>query len=268
MILTRHGAGHDTVSCGAGAGASGADLSLIQPDWPASPRVGAVVTTRKGGVSLGPYSSLNLATHVGDDPAHVAENRARLRQRLRLTQEPGWLQQVHGTQVVELPVIPTPEADASVSRIAGLACVILTADCLPVLFCDEAGTVVAAAHAGWRGLLNGVLEDTVIAMRCAPAQVRAWLGPAIGPAIFEVGAEVRNAFVERDVNADAAFRNGAATGKFLADLYVLARLRLLRAGVHQIYGGGECTYSSPERYYSYRREARCGRLASLIWLEA
>lgn len=244
------------------------NLGLIRPDWAVSPRVKAAVTTRSGGISSGPFASFNLALHVTDDASAVMQNRARLRSALHLPQEPGWLQQVHGTRVVELPAAESvPEADASVSRVTGLACVILTADCLPVLLCDEVGTVVAAAHAGWRGLLNGVLENTVAAMACSPTQICAWLGPAIGPDAFEVGAEVRNAFVQQDVRAAAAFRTGQASGKFIADLYALARLRLNGAGVSQVQGGGECTYTAADRYYSYRRESPCGRMASLIWLE-
>ena len=247
--------------------AGGGDLGLIRPDWAVSPRVKTVVTTRNGGVSLGPYSSFNLALHVADDASAVMKNRAQLRSALHLPQEPGWLQQVHGTRVVELPAVEAvPEADASISRVAGLACVILTADCLPVLLCDEAGTVVAAAHAGWRGLLNGVLENTIAAMGCAPRQICAWLGPAIGPNVFEVGAEVRNAFVQRDARAAAAFRVGMNSEKFIADLYVLAHLRLSSVGVGRVEGGGECTYTAADRYYSYRRESPCGRMASLIWL--
>lgn len=212
------------------------------------------------------YASFNLAEHVGDDAQAVRKNRALLCDALKLPQAPGWLQQVHGTQVVPLPADPVPEADASVSRAAGLACVILTADCLPVLFCDDAGSVVAAAHAGWRGLLKGVLENTLAAMASPPSRIMAWLGPAIGPSAFEVGAEVREVFIEQSMVADAAFRP-SASGKFMADLYMLARQRLEAAGVHRIYGGGECTYRDAARFYSFRREARCGRMASLIWLQ-
>lgn len=246
----------------AGAGS----LPLIQPGWPVPANVRAVVTTREGGCSTGPYASFNLATHVGDEERSVWQNRERLRATLKLPQEPGWLQQVHGTQVVQLPTPAILEADASVSRQAGLACAILTADCLPVLLCDEAGSVVAAAHAGWRGLLNGVLENTIAAMACSPSQVMAWLGPAIGPGAFEVGGEVRDAFIQKNVNADAAFQP-SASGKFMADLYALAEQRLKAAGVRRIYGGGECTHRDAQRFYSFRREARCGRMASLIWLQ-
>ena len=247
--------------------AGDAFLPLLRPDWPAPARVRACVTTRVRGVSEGPYASFNLGVHVGDDAAHVAANRARLREALGLAAEPVWLRQVHGVQVALLPAASdTLEVDASVARQPGIACAILTADCLPVLFCDDAGSVVGAAHAGWRGLLAGVLENTVQAMKVSPSRVMAWLGPAIGPQAFEVGAEVRSAFIERDPAAAAAFASSTAPGKYLADLYVLARLRLRAGGVSRIYGGGFCTYGDRERFYSFRRDGVCGRMASLVWL--
>jgi YfiH family protein len=248
--------------------AGGAFLPLLQPDWPAPARVRAAVTTRAGGVSAAPYASLNLGVHVGDVPVQVTQNRARLRAALQLTAEPVWLRQVHGTQVARLPATPDVlEADAACTEAAGVACAILTADCLPVLFCDEAGSVVAAAHAGWRGLLAGVLENTVAAMNVTPSRVLAWLGPAIGPQAFEVGGEVRAAFVARDAAAAQAFMPAAAPGKYLCDLYMLARQRLRACGVEQIYGGGLCTFTDAERFYSFRRDGSCGRMASLIWLQ-
>lgn len=248
--------------------ASDHGLHLLRPDWPAPAAVQAVVTTRAGGCSRGAYASLNLGAHVGDAPADVACNRQRLQQALQLSQAPVWLQQVHGTQVLSLPTTAhTFEADAACTTQPGLACAVLTADCLPVLFCDRAGSVVAAAHAGWRGLLAGVLENTVRSMAVSSTTIMAWLGPAIGPQAFEVGAEVRTAFVAQDTDADAAFTAAAASGKFMADLYALARLRLQRIGVTQIYGGGACTYSDPGLYFSYRREPVTGRMATLIWLK-
>ncbi|MGH8460219.1 MAG: peptidoglycan editing factor PgeF [Stenotrophobium sp.] len=247
--------------------AGDAELPLLRPDWPAPTRVCAAVTTRSGGVSCGPYSSFNLGDHVGDQAQHVAQNRERLQLALGLPQQPVWLRQVHGTQVLQLPVTQnTAEADAACTVQPGVACAILTADCLPVLFCNRAGSVAAAAHAGWRGLLAGVLENTVDAMAVPPAGIMAWLGPAIGPEAFEVGAEVREAFVQRDAEADSAFRATAVPGKFMADLYALARLRLDAAGVTQVYGGGLCTHADPARFYSYRRQPVSGRMASLIWL--
>ncbi len=236
---------------------------MIQPDWPAPARVRACMTTREGGVSPPPWASFNLGDHVGDDPAHVAANRARLRE--SLPAEPGWLRQVHSPRVVELGREQNPEADASFTREAGQVCAVLTADCLPVLFCDRAGSVVAAAHAGWRGLANGVLEATVAAMGVAPADVLAWMGAAIGPQAFEVGEEVREAFITRHPEAAAAFAPHAP-GKWLADLYALARIRLGSVGVRSIYGGGRCTFSEAETFYSYRRDGVTGRMAALVWL--
>lgn len=240
------------------------------PDWPAPANVHAWQTTRHGGVSAAPYASLNLGDHVGDDPRAVLANRQAVSVHARLPAEPLWLTQVHGTRVaVAGQDAQGCEADAAVARSVaggGGVAAIMTADCLPVLFCDEAGTVVAAAHAGWRGLAGGVLEATVAAMGAAPERVLAWLGPAIGPTAFEVGDEVRAAFVGQDGDAAAAFAPGAP-GKWLANLYALARLRLGRIGVTRVYGGGECTFGQADRYFSYRREARTGRMASLIWLD-
>ncbi|MCX7673760.1 MAG: peptidoglycan editing factor PgeF [Thiobacillaceae bacterium] len=230
------------------------------------------MTTRAGGVSRPPYDSLNLALHVGDDPAAVAENRARLRR--WLPAEPLWLNQVHGDRVIEAGQYTAGvEADGCVARAPGQVCVVLTADCLPVLLCDRHGHVVAAAHAGWRGLAAGVLEAAVRAMGLGPARVLAWLGPAIGPAAFEVGEEVRAAFVEHDPLAATAFRPALpgtldrAPRKWLADLYALARLRLQAIGVTRIHGGSGCTHSEAGRFFSYRRDGATGRMAALIWLE-
>lgn len=240
---------------------------LLRPDWPAPARVRAAVTTRAGGISSGPYDSLNLGVHVGDDFNHVLQNRARLRRVLQLSSEPVWLKQVHGTVVARLPATPDVlEADACCASDAGEVCAILTADCLPVLFCDDAGTVVAAAHAGWRGLLAGVLENTVRAMNCPADRVMAWLGPAIGPQAFEVGSEVREAFITRDPMAAQAFVQGRP-GKYFADIFLLARQRLQHCGVGRVYGGECCTVSDPLRFYSYRRDGVTGRMASLIWLD-
>lgn len=241
---------------------------LLRPDWEVPAGVRALVTTREGGVSCAPYASFNLGDHVGDAPEAVAANRARLRQ--QLPAEPLWLSQVHGVAVADAEAASAgapPVADAAVARGAGRVCVVLTADCLPVLFCDDAGVVVAAAHAGWRGLAAGVLEATVARMGVAPGTIRAWLGPAIGPAAFEVGDEVRAAFVRDDPGAAAAFARGRHAGKWRADLFTLARRRLNHAGVLQIDGGGVCTVSDAGRFYSYRRDGVTGRFASLIWLE-
>ena len=236
---------------------------MLKPDWPAPARVRACMTTRDGGVSLPPWAGFNLGDHVGDDPAHVAANRARLR--AFLPGEPGWLRQVHSARVVELGRDVDLEADAAFTRTPGQVCAVLTADCLPVLFCDRAGSVVAAAHAGWRGLANGVLEATVASMGVPPDEILAWLGAAIGPRAFEVGDEVRAAFVSRHPAATAAFVPHAP-GKWLADIYALARIRLGSAGVRAIHGGGRCTFTEAETFYSYRRDGVTGRMASLVWL--
>lgn len=258
----------------------------LHPDWPAPTHVRALSTTRQGGVSGGPYGldggaegGLNLGDHVGDAPEKVAENRRRLA--AFLPAEPRWLEQVHGCAVATADepgmISSPPRADASVTARPGKVCAIMTADCLPVLFCDRAGTVVGAAHAGWRGLCAGVLESTLARMATlsragAPPQWLAWLGPAIGPQAFEVGAEVRAAFLAAATPAEiaeteVAFRpRGDGTGKFLADIYALARIRLRRAGCRDIYGGDHCTVTDAARFYSYRRDGVTGRMASLIWI--
>jgi YfiH family protein len=236
----------------------------LQPDWPAPRKVRALSTTRLGGVSAGPYTSLNLGEHVGDDPRAVSANRQRLQRRLGQA-EPRWLKQVHGIRVA-MDSDPVPEAaDASVSRRPGTACVIMTADCLPVIFCDKGGTTVAAAHAGWRGLSAGVLEATLKSM--GSSDVMAWMGPAIGPQAYEVGDEVRQAFVVQSPEAAKAFAAGKVPGKWWCDLYALARQRLEAGGVKDIYGGGFCTFTDRERFFSFRRDGECGRMATLIWLE-
>ncbi|QUJ66946.1 peptidoglycan editing factor PgeF [Photobacterium sp. GJ3] len=238
----------------------------ITPDWPAPAHVKAMSTTRSGGISQGSYEGLNLGDHVGDEPAAVAHNRQWLQQQLGLVHAPAWLTQTHSTIVLDLhgPLSPAPNADASVTRESGIACTVMTADCLPVLLCDRQGTQVGAVHAGWRGLADGILEKTVRTFSAEPNQMLAWLGPAIGPAAFEVGGEVRERFVSEQPDAASAFTPKGE--KWLADLYLLARLRLQRAGITQIFGGTECTYADPARFYSYRRDGVTGRQASLIWL--
>jgi YfiH family protein len=241
---------------------------MIYPQWPAPGHVHAVSTTRTGGVSLPPYDSYNLASHVGDEDTAVYANRQQLARQLGLPAEPCWLEQVHGHEVIDAAMRPvTPSADASYCRQPGDVCAVMTADCLPVLFCDQRGEVVAAAHAGWRGLASGVLEATVKAMGVQADSILAWLGPAIGPAAFEVGGEVRTAFVDRQSQAAAAF-SPLDNGQWLADIYQLARLRLVSAGVERLYGGGFCTFSDPKRFYSFRRQSITGRMASLIWMTA
>lgn len=239
----------------------------LQPDWPAPARVRSLITTRAGGISQPPYDALNLGHHVGDVPERVAHNRAVLRQ--YLPAEPLWLSQVHGTAVVEAAAIREAapvQADAIVARQRHAICAIMTADCLPVLLADTAGSVVGAAHAGWRGLCNGVIEATVARMEVPPAQIMAYLGPAIGPAAFEVGPEVRAAFLRHDPAAASAFQQGAGD-RWLADIYQLARQRLQTLGVAQVYGGEECTVTDARRFFSYRRDGETGRMASLIWID-
>ncbi len=237
----------------------------------ASPGVHAVMTTRAGGVSVGAYASLNLGCHVGDDPVAVAENRRRTREQLALPAEPAWLEQVHGTDVVELPVgyvaassASPPRADAAVTGAAGVVLAILVADCLPVLFASRDGRRVGAAHAGWRGLAAGVLERTLERLNAAPDAVQAWIGPGIGPTRFEVGGEVRAAFCDRAAGAASAFAP-SATGRWMCDLTALARQRLAAVGVHDVSGGLGCTHSDPARWFSHRRSAPTGRMAALIW---
>ena len=240
----------------------------IVPDWPAPANVKALITTRSGGVSAGPRATLNLGYKAGDDPAAVAQNRARVE--TLLPQPPRWLAQTHGTRVVDADTLTgTPEADASVAHNAGTVCTIMIADCLPVLFTNRSGTRVAAAHAGWRGLSGGVIANTVQALMDAgdePADLLAYIGPGIGPAAFEVGTDVHEAFTARDAQTAAAFV-AHAPGKWLADLFTLARYALRRAGLApaQIFGGGLCTYSDPQRFYSYRRDKTTGRMAAFIW---
>lgn len=237
---------------------------VITPDWPAPARVKSLMTTREGGVSAEPYASWNLGDHVQDDSLAVAANRALLRQ--NLPAEPVWLNQVHGTLVVQADaVIGVPDADAAFTRQPGTVCAVLTADCLPVLFCARDGSVVAAAHAGWRGLAAGVLEATLFAMGVVPDKVMAWMGAAIGSRAFEVGAEVRDTFIASHPQAAAAFT--PHRDKWLADLYRLTRIRLEACGVTTVSGGGLCTYTDAACFYSYRRDGVTGRMATLIWIE-
>lgn len=243
------------------------DSSLITPTWPAPIGVRSCVTTRLGGFSLGVYSSFNLGDHVGDDPQHVTQNRQLLQQTLAY-KEAAWLKQVHGIEVVKADAKQVLVADGCWTNEQGVACVVMTADCLPVLFCDKKGHYVAAAHAGWRGLLNGILEATIEALPVANGELMAWLGPAIGPNSFEVGSEVMEAFVTRDRKAKLGFQASVKQGHYLADLYLLAKQRLVENGITAIYGGGFCTLTDEQRFYSYRRQPNTGRMASLIWLES
>ncbi len=240
-------------------------IRWLAPDWPAPANVRALATLRDGGVSLGPFASLNLAAHVGDVPDAVAENRERLMRAAAIPANPCWLEQVHGVRVIDAgDWRPGIEADAIVARHPGQVCVVLTADCLPLLICDTTGTRVAAIHAGWRGLAGGVIEAALQVLDVAPGRLLAWLGPAIGPEAFEVGPEVRARFVDADSAAATMFRPGRPD-RWFADIFGLARLRLRAAGVDAIHGGGECTVAQRDRYYSYRRDGTTGRMASLVW---
>lgn len=257
-------------------------MEWIQPDWAAPRGVRALCTLRGGGVSAQPFDSLNLGAHVGDDADAVGSNRARLREIAQLPSTPRWLQQVHGIAVADLDAtgpdaagaVP-PVADAAVSARRGVVCAVLTADCLPVLLSARDGSAVGVAHAGWRGLATGVIEAVVQALRARTPRdkaIQAWLGPAIGAANFEVGADVREAFLRHDAAADAAFTRNAG-GRWQCDLYLLARQRLEASGVDGIAGGGLCTYADAARFYSHRRDVQhrglssTGRMATLIWRE-
>jgi YfiH family protein len=239
---------------------------LIEPEWPAPRGVRAAFTLRTGGVSVDPYDTFNCASHVGDDERAVTENRRRLCERLALPQAPAWLEQVHGTEIAVLGARSEPlaPADAAVTRMAGRVCAVQVADCLAVLLTSRDGAAVGAAHAGWRGLAAGVLEAAVRSLGAAPGEVLAWLSPAIGPAHFEVGAEVRAAFLQNGPAAAAAFTPNAR-GRWQCDLPALAHQRLAALGVRQIYGGSWCTYADPAKFFSYRRDGRCGRMVALIW---
>jgi YfiH family protein len=238
---------------------------FLRAEWSAPATVHAGCSLRGGGRSEAPYASLNLGAHVGDDPSAVAANRALLRAALRLPAEPLWLQQVHGTNVIDADAdAPAGPADAAVTRAGQRPLAILVADCMPVLFAGADGAVLGAAHAGWRGLSAGVLEATVHAMGVEPRDIHAWLGPAIGAEHFEVGEEVRAAFMAHDAGARAAFAANAR-GRWQCDLQWLARARLAALGVRQIAGAGLCTYADAAHCYSYRREGRTGRMAALLW---
>lgn len=271
---------------------------LFSPDWVVPENIRVIQTTRRGGFSGGPWSGFNLALHTGDEPEQVQRNRELLTSILQLPQVPRWPQQVHGVKVIDAAVLhgtaaadrsslardaardsltdsytaddseilTNVEADAVMTRVPGMVCSVQTADCLPVLFAAEDGSAVAAAHAGWRGLCQGVLEATLAALATDAATITVWLGPAIGPKAFAVGPEVRECFCQDDARAAAAFTSGDGD-RWYADLYALARLRLRRAGVERIGGGGFCTYSSPDEFFSYRRDGVTGRMATLIWME-
>jgi len=243
-------------------------MDFITPDWPAPDRVKAVSTCRSGGVSEGGYASLNLANHVGDNAPAVMQNRLTLVDQFQLPAKPVWLEQVHGSRVLELAQYEgsqVVQADASISRNSHAVCAVMTADCLPILLCKEDGTAVAAVHAGWRGLLEGIVDNAVMKL-AEPGEIIAWLGPAIGPEHFEVGTEVKDAYVSQHGVMKQCFQR-VDSEHYLADLYALARIVLLKCGVKRIYGGEYCTYNQADQFFSYRREPITGRMASLIWLQ-
>ncbi|HUP30953.1 MAG TPA: peptidoglycan editing factor PgeF [Usitatibacter sp.] len=238
----------------------------LVPDWPAPRGVRAFVTTRSGGVSTGEFASMNLGLSSGDEAAKVERNRAIVR--AELPSDPVYLVQVHGTGVTDLDRLPAgerPRADAAVTAQRGRVATVLVADCMPLLLCDRGGTRVVAAHAGWRGMAAGVIENAVASLQVPPAEVIAWMGPAIGPDAFEVGPEVREAFLAVDSDAQGAFR-AHAPGKYMADLYTLARRRLARIGVGSVHGGGFCTFHEPGRFFSYRRVKASGRMGAFVWM--
>jgi YfiH family protein len=250
-----------------------AEALVLYPDWPAPANVGAAVTLRSGGVSRAPYASLNLAQHVGDARTAVIENRRRVRSELALPCEPLWLAQLHGTRVHDADAEPSvpgaapPAADAAITRAGNHVLAVLVADCLPVLLARRDGAAIAIAHAGWRGLAAGVLEAALEALASPPGELLAWLGPAIGTRHFEVGDEVLEAFTRHDAAARSAFTpNGR--GRWQCDLHGLARQRLRSAGLQALYGERRCTFSEPERFYSYRRDGVTGRMAALLWMAA
>lgn len=235
----------------------------LAADWPAPDNICSGTTLRKGGVSQGAFSSLNPAQHVADNPVNVARNRAIIIETLQLPAQPVWLEQIHSDMVIKADAATCMEtADASYTNKKGVVCAVLTADCLPLLLCSVDGNGVAAVHAGWRGLLSGVVENTVKTMR--EENLIAWLGPAIGAEHFEVGAEVRNAFLNKSMVFAEAFRK-QKKDKWLADIYRLARITLVGVGVEQVFGGGYCTMTDKDRFFSYRRDGKTGRMATLIW---
>jgi len=242
--------------------------AFITPDWPAPAAIKSLSTTRQGGVSNTPYDQLNLATHVGDSAAAVSSNRQGLIELARLPEAPRWLNQTHGTTVVNsLDWQLDMDADACYSTSANHVCTVMTADCLPVLICDKQARFVAAIHAGWRGLAAGIIEKTITHYHASPSELMVWLGPAIGPNQFEVGTDVYDIFTEQSTVAKHAFVQ-TDSSHYLADIYQLARLRIQQTGVDAIYGGNFCTASDPSLFFSYRRDNRCGRMASMIWIES
>lgn len=250
-----------------------AGLTILQPEWSAPPRVHALTTTRLGGTACSsPYGDFNLATHVGDDPAVVGQNRQRLRTSLNLPNEPVWLNQIHSNNIIKLPVSHNTalphDADGAYTSTPNVVCAVLTADCLPILLCHHTGNRIAAIHAGWRGLANGILEQAIKSLDIQkPNQWLAWIGPSIGPHAYEVGLDVYTHFTQDHPESEQAFIPGKTAHHFYANLPLLARQKFLSLGISQIYGGQWCTYQDSTHFYSYRREGKTGRMATLIWFE-
>jgi YfiH family protein len=244
-------------------------MYFIKPTWPAPKNIHAFSTTRNKGNSLHPYASFNLAKHVGDSASHVQLNRQLLRDELNLPSEPIWLEQVHSTHVIQAEEAQEqgylPQADASIASSPNIVCTIMVADCLPILICDRQGTMVSAVHAGWRGLANGIIESTIDRIKKSPEELLVWLGPAIGPSVYEVSEDVLESFISQDQLAIEAFKS-KPNKKWLANLYLLARMRLNNLGITSIYGGDYCTFSDQQNFFSFRRDGITGRMASLIWL--
>lgn len=241
-------------------------LPLIKPNWPAPPQIHAICTTRAGGISRSPYDSLNLGDHVGDDPAAVAQNRLILNNALNLPNEPCWISQVHGMRAVNTQDWQIGDkADASYTTTPNAICAVMTADCLPILLCNQTGDYVAAIHAGWRGLAAGIIEATIAKAPCEPSQIMAWLGPAIGPTAFEAGDDVRNIFLSQAPENKSGFTS-ITEGKWWVDMYHIARQHLSAVGIYDIYGDVDCTVLNPDRFFSFRRDHDTGRMASLIWI--
>ncbi len=243
-----------------------AGTAWISAHWPAPARIHAGITTRHGGYSQPPFEHFNLAQHVGDATEAVSRNRGLLRQQLHLPAEPAWLQQVHGTQVIEATQAEAQPADAAWTRTPGIICTVMTADCLPLLLCDRAGSCVAAVHVGWRGLTAGIIQAAISTLPVDADRLLAWLGPCIGPGAYEVGADVYAACQQGLPGSDGAFRD-SRPGHWWADLPALSRLALTAAGVRHCSTSGLCTYSQPATFYSHRRDGKTGRMASLIWID-
>ncbi len=237
--------------------------SYLIPDWDVPSNIHSAMTLRQGGISLGDYSSLNPATHVDDDFNSVLINRQCIKESLALPSNPVWLNQTHSTEVIQADTVKfLTNADASFTSKRGIVCTVLTADCLPILLCSKEGNQIAAIHAGWRGLLAGIISNVLKVMR--PTQLSVWLGAAIGSCCFEVGREVRELFIAKHFKFSHAFVQKSSQ-KYLADIYQLARIELNLKGVNNIYGGEFCTVCDPQRFYSYRRDQQTGRMATLIW---